>query len=216
MKHLILILSLALLSVACDDSTDKKDISPDDPKKTQAVLDKYRVNSLTDSDYVWGDNVLADAIYDKDFESVKILVNAGADVNAPNNFGWMSLHVASRSSWYNHLITVKYLVENGANVNAKTNDGEIPLHLASEYNNLAIVKYFVENGADVNASDNDGKTPLHLASEYNNLAIVKYLVENGADVNASDNDGDTPLSMSKNFFFFDTETTDYLKSIGAR
>ena len=37
MKHLILILSLALISVACDDSTDKKDISPDDSKKAQAL-----------------------------------------------------------------------------------------------------------------------------------------------------------------------------------
>ena len=70
MKHLILILSLALISVACDDSTDKKDISPDDPKKAQAVLDKYSCfnkygfNSFTDLNSS-GNNVFTEAVKNK-------------------------------------------------------------------------------------------------------------------------------------------------------
>ena len=85
MKHLILILSLALLSVACDD------ISPDDLKKAQAVLDKYKFNSFTDSNSS-GNNVFTEAVKNQDFESVKILVNAGVDVNASNESGWTPLH----------------------------------------------------------------------------------------------------------------------------
>ena len=191
MKHLILILSLALISVACDNInpddpkkaqavTDKKDISPDDLKKAQVVLDKYGFNSLTDSNSV-GNNVLIEAVKNNDFESTKILVNAGADVNISNQ-----------------------------------QIGSTPLRVASYNGFFEIVKYLVENGADVNASSDKGWAPIHVASRRNQLEIVKYLVENGADVNAKTNDGETPLSQSKTFYFFDNETTDYLESVGAR
>ena len=87
MKHLILILSLALISVACDDSTDKKDVSPDDLKKAQVLLDKYGFDSITDSNSA-GNNVLIEMLDENDLESIKILVNAGADVNVSNR-SWL-------------------------------------------------------------------------------------------------------------------------------
>ena len=65
---------------------------------------------------------------DKDFENtekvVKLLIDAGADVNAKNNDGKTPLHIIKKSE-----TIAQMLIDAGADVNAKNKKGYTPLHL---------------------------------------------------------------------------------------
>lgn len=60
-------------------------------------------------------------------EAVKVLVEAGADVNAVNEGEFTALHAAVFRGWNE---VVQYLVEQGANLNARDYRGRTPFRLA--------------------------------------------------------------------------------------
>jgi ankyrin repeat protein len=60
-------------------------------------------------------------------EAVKILVDAGADVNAVNEGDFTALHGAAFRGLNE---VVQYLVEHGANINARDYRGRTPFRLA--------------------------------------------------------------------------------------
>ena len=127
-------------------------------------------------------------------DTVKALLEAGADVNATDTRGATALRLASL---YGHTETVKALVAAGAVVNAKDNSGETALMAAITYGHTEIVKALLEAGADVNATNARGATALMFASDEGNTEIVKALLEAGADVNMEDNRGGTALKSAK-------------------
>ena len=86
---------------------------------------------------------------DYDFDAVKALIEAGADVNAKDDEGKTALIYAAI---YNHTPEVaKALVEAGAEINAKDNEGRTALSWAACNHNPQVLKALVEAGADVNA-----------------------------------------------------------------
>lgn len=90
-------------------------------------------------------------------EIVKVLVDAGADVNA--QFGTereTPLYWASREG---RLSTVRLLIENGADVNKVSKGGKTPLHVAALRGDLSLVEFLLQSGADPQAMDSAGKTP---------------------------------------------------------
>lgn len=156
---------------------------------------------------------LLSTTYDK-IESLKTLVNNGADVNHVCRDGKTPLLVACS----NRLIySVKVLLSAGANVYVKDNNDETPLMYATSLANVELVKILIDAGADVNAEDKDGKTPIiHAFDEYVSIDIIKLLVENGANVNhQSKNKGSfyTPLMMACSIRYI--SIVEYLLSIGA-
>lgn len=112
---------------------------------------------------------------------VKMLVTAGADVNA------CCLHCAINKPRVN-LEVVKYLVEKGATAFFTP---FTHLCTASSWGHLEVIKFLVEKGADVNKG-----LPLCIASEKGHLEVVKVLVEAGADLNKTDQKGRTPLHIA--------------------
>jgi len=60
-------------------------------------------------------------------EAVKLLVEAGADVNASNEADFTALHAAVFRGWNE---VVEYLVKQGANINARDYRGRTPYRLA--------------------------------------------------------------------------------------
>jgi ankyrin repeat protein len=133
---------------------------------------------------------LTKAIYNSRLDIVKILVEAGVNINKKNTDGNTALMCATR---INNLEIVKYLVEAGAEINivSKYNNA---INVAINNNYLEIVKYLVEHGADINLkNENDGRDAILNASSNGNLKMVKYLVEQGANVNVRDKYNYTPL-----------------------
>ena len=121
----------------------------------------------------------------RDPATVSLLVQAGAAVNARNDFRLSPLHEAARRNDTPAMIAA--LVEAGAELEVWTmshhgEDGLSPLHEAVEAGHPSVVAALLESGADVRARHSeDGPTPLHRAR---NPEVVAMLLEAGADIDA--------------------------------
>lgn len=135
--------------------------------------------------------------YEGQFEIIKFLVEAGANLNVQVEEGLTPLIVATGKGYFQ---IVEYFVSKGANVNLKNNAGISPLHFASAKGHIQIVKLLLAKGAEVNAKlvreDGKGQTPLMFAAASGFDEIVKLLISAGADVNEKDANGNTALSVA--------------------
>ncbi len=129
-------------------------------------------------------------------EILKILINAGANIEAKSSEGFTPLHIASAHNT-NPTITKTFL-DAGADIEAKAELGLTPLHSAAAYNtNNEIIELLLKAGAQINSKIIlIGWTPLHAAAAYNgNPKIIVTLLENGADPGAPDAQGKIPLDL---------------------
>ena len=128
-------------------------------------------------------------------ETIKVLLEAGADVNAVDYFEWTALINAADDGYYSRV--VKVLLEFGSDVNYKTEEGITALGRASVRGDSESVRLLLEHGADVNVRDNEGWTPLMFASSFRNKKVVKVLLEAGADVSIKNNENKTAYDLAK-------------------
>jgi ankyrin repeat protein len=126
-------------------------------------------------------------------ETMKLLLDAGADVNAANDFDATALLWAARDPE-----KARLLIERGANVNIQSKQGRTPLMVASlSPGGTAIVALMLAKGADVNsAGGRRGDTALAVAANSGNAAAVKFLLDHGADPNKLDAGGMSPLNRA--------------------
>ena len=149
------------------------------------------------------------------------LLDAGADVESPNEDGQTALMLAARAG---ALDVAKTLVEHGANVNAKESwRGQTALMWAADGNFPDLAQYLISKGADVRvrAAANDwqaqitsepraqyrptgGLTPLLYAARSGCSRCVRAMLEAGADINQPNPDGVTPLMVAIDNFHYDT------------
>lgn len=127
---------------------------------------------------------------------IKLLIDAGADVNIADKSGHTPLMMLCESN--NSYEAVELFINNEANIKAKDNTNITALHLAcKQENNSNSVKLLIDNGANVNATDNNLFTPLHEACKNpNGYKIVKLLIETGAKIDVETQNGKTPLQIA--------------------
>lgn len=112
-----------------------------------------------------------------------LLLQAGANVNAENDFGETALDQAAQ---FGSKATLLLLLAHGANIAHKNAFGKTALHLAAESSHGAdAVAILLAHGAPVNARDDEGKTPLALSLDPSNhgtdsAAVIKLLRQHGA------------------------------------
>lgn len=101
-------------------------------------------------------NPFFNAAYSGDIDTVKTLIEQGADVN----------------------------VRVGV-VGAVGGVGLMPLNYAAGRGHANVVALLIEKGADLNARDGSGYTPLEFAAMLGHANIAKLLIDKGADVDAA-------------------------------
>ncbi|XP_068789647.1 protein phosphatase 1 regulatory subunit 16A [Struthio camelus] len=150
---------------------------------------------------------------------VKLLLEAGADVNACDSELWTPLHAAATCG---HLHLVELLIKHGANLLAVNSDGNMPYDLcedevtldcietamaeqgitqekieearaATERSMVEDIRQLVQAGADLNAPLEHSATLLHIASANGYLEAAELLLEHRASMSAKDEDGWEPL-----------------------
>ena len=123
-------------------------------------------------------------------ESMRLLLDAGADPNAGNDF------TATPLMWCaGDAAKVRLLLSKGASVNARSSLGRTPLLIAAAQDgSVEVVRLLIEKGADINARDKGGSSVLAQAAGANNVEVARLLIARKAEVNTVDEGGYTPLT----------------------
>ena len=130
-----------------------------------------------------------------DADTMKVLLENGADVNAMDEDKTTPLHEACISG---DIEITKVLLEKGANIEAlekdvvelsfekapqlvnkivKTYTGDYPIHIVSQQGNEELLEWLLKKGAIVSVKNKNGHTPIHSAIEKGHLNIVKFLLQ---------------------------------------
>ncbi len=126
-------------------------------------------------------------------ECVRILTEAGAELEARNRLGVTALIRAAENS---RLRLIRVLIKVGADVNAATHAGLTALMLSAQSGHEMAVRSLFRAGANPNAKDRDGWTPLMLAARSGEGRIVEILIAENTDVNAVTGLGWTALQWA--------------------
>ena len=158
----------------------------------QALIDHGACINATRKD---GTNALLRACYTGQSESVKFLLEAGADVNIANRYHNTCLHHAVKGNCSKD--TLKKIIEQGLNVNALNSKGETALIHACYQAQAESVKVLLETGADPNISDASGYSSLLAAirGRCTNETLTK-LIACKSDLDAQDKAGRTALCLA--------------------
>ena len=137
---------------------------------------------------------------------VRILLEAGADPNATDNYEGSPLMGAASDNWYSdhkceisgYLEMIDALIDAGANVHHVSTAGKTALHAAIgnfgvEYPEL--VERVLNHGADLHWRDPADRTPLHHAITGQPRG-TEILIRRGAEIDARDASGLTPLMIA--------------------
>jgi ankyrin repeat protein len=116
-------------------------------------------------------------------ETVELLLNKGADVNAQGGPFGNALQIAS-ASFGDHKEPVELLLRWGADVNAQGGHFGNALQAASYSNRQEVVELLLSRGANVNSQGGYYGSALQAASYSSRQEIVELLLSRGANVNA--------------------------------
>lgn len=148
------------------------------------------LNSFGESEY--NTNPLIYALYYKKYETAKVLISFGADVNAY----WNGLTVLESCIATKDKKTIEFLIENGVDLHSEACKKLNPISIAVRAGAMQIAWLLNGSGVDVNQPSLDGKTPLHVSAENRDDLYGRntyFLLQMGADPRIKDNFGRTPL-----------------------
>ncbi|KAJ7154153.1 hypothetical protein C8R46DRAFT_1118835 [Mycena filopes] len=136
---------------------------------------------------------LQGAALDGDEERVNLLLERGADVNAPTEPYGSSLQAASVAG---HYPVVCLLLAYGADVNSQSGIYGTALRAASLAGHADVVFLLVENGADIDTEGGTEGGALAAALSCGREEVAELLIERGANVNGPGARGWTVLGLA--------------------
>jgi ankyrin repeat protein len=152
-----------------------------------------------------GESALHRAVLRGDVKVAELLLDKGANLDAPDAKGWTALHKACVSFLPNWREMVEMLLRRGARVDVGDDEGRTALHRAAlalhgpegQPKSLEFLLMWREMGDDsVDAVDEEGRTPLHVAAASGCVFSVQLLIQAGANFDATDNTSRTPLHIT--------------------
>lgn len=130
------------------------------------------------------------AMHEGHMETVRLLLDKGADVNARDAAQFTAME---RAAFDGHLGRVEFLLEHGASAVGDSR----ALTWAARQGMTNVVQMLLDAGADPNAPMPLGWTPLMFAAQSGEASIVSALISSGADVNAVSINGYTALRCAR-------------------
>ena len=159
-----------------------------------------------------------------DIGTVRVLLDAGADVNQVTEYGWTALLTATQNRYYQ---LGKYLLERGADPAIGNTGGWTPLYIATDNRNIEngdyptrqpdmdqmeYIELLLDHGADPNARmmsstetrtifthqwlREEGATPFWRASQSSDTELMQRLLDAGADPLIATHNGTTALMVA--------------------
>ena len=126
-----------------------------------------------------------------DVEVADLLIDAGARVNAANDYGVVPLLLAATNG---STAMVARLLSAGADPNAGDENGATPLMFAARTGRIEVAEALLDRGAGVGVKDAaHGQTALMWAASAGHPEVQRVLIRAGADVRAQSARGYTPL-----------------------
>ncbi|KAL8993464.1 MAG: hypothetical protein Q9169_006320 [Polycauliona sp. 2 TL-2023] len=126
---------------------------------------------------------LLEAIYQKQYSAVSLLLDAGADLEVKTDDGSSALHLAI-SGGSMEILTA--LLDRGINPGSEDNFGTTPLHLACEqgleFQVEEILKAEHPSTASLNLESPSLGTPLYIVTEKGHTNIIVKLLDAGANI----------------------------------
>ena len=179
-----------------------------------------------DSRNATGITPLMNAAMNGNVQTVKLLIEKGADPSLKDNSGLNSLHFAAIggdtdiislihtrmpdieslngegetpllvAAYNGKLHAVKWFLERGANATYKDKGGWNALHSAAYSGDAETIDHILTHVPNIESKTADGETPLIIAVRHQKLQGVKCLLEKGANPLAKDNEGQNSLYYS--------------------
>jgi ankyrin repeat protein len=173
----------------------------------------------------WGGlTALQFAVREGSMETVKALVDAGADVNERSEYGWTALLVATQNRYYKIGV---FLLDHGADPNIANEGGWTPLYIATDNRNIEGGDYptrkpdmdhldYIKRLLAAHANPNlrmrsstetrtifthqwlleEGATPFLRAAQSGDIVLLKLLLDHGADPKITTIYNVTPLMVA--------------------
>lgn len=182
-------------------------------------LNEKKIASMKDQEEL--NSKLFNAIRIADINTIRDLIDAGANINSLNNHGHTVLGEAVLKG---NLQVILLLCNSKVDVNAVDKTGLTALHMAAAQGNFEAIKILVDSGADINIKNSRGENPLEEAADSfskNKVKIIKYLMpryksvdnilfaaeiganeailkllKKGVDINQVDSQGKSPLILA--------------------
>jgi ankyrin repeat protein len=194
--------------------------------ETKRVLSKFPApEPVPHSDRQWGGlTPLIFAAREGSLDTVKALLDSGADVNGTSEYGWTALLVATHNRFYQLGV---YLLDHGANPNIANEGGWTPLYIATDNRNIEGGDYptrkpdmdhldYIARLLAAHADSNlrmrsstetrtvfthqwlleEGATPFLRAAQSGDIVLMKLLLEHGADPKIATSGNVTPLMVA--------------------
>jgi ankyrin repeat protein len=148
--------------------------------------------NLRDSDKTRMQTALHSCAHFGHIGTAQLLIQAGADVLAVDQYGCTALHVltSGRNGSY---AMMELLIDVGADISAIAPQYGSVLHSAATNGTSAMVQLLLDHGAACDTIDRWGETPLHGAAFSGTGATVRLLLRAGAEIEANNEFGWTAL-----------------------
>lgn len=114
------------------------------------------------------------AIFFRRPEVARLLIEAGADVNAAADNAQRVAPVHAAAAVCDHA-TMPLLIERGADLGAKQQMDYTALHGAASRGDMTMVRLLLVAGADASAAGADGATPFDVAMKYGHPECAEFL-----------------------------------------
>jgi hypothetical protein len=136
---------------------------------------------------------IVDAAAQGDCNILRVLLDAGADVNKTRGDRVTAIQVATK---FNHREVVRVLIDAGADVNKLRGDDGASIQIAAMYNFIEIAHMLLQANANPNACGGSLATAIQEAASRGYIEIVKMLIGAGANLNATKSRGERTTAIN--------------------